>query len=176
MAHQMDVEEVRLALLVDEAAVREQELLNDAEKSQKVLQMDVEGVGDFVEEAAADFVERVAADFVEEVVVDFVERVAVGFVEGAAADFVEGVAVGFVEGAAADFVEGVAVGFVEGVAVDSVWSAAVDFVEGIAVDFSENDVDVVGDAENVEEVPLAPLMDAAAVPDLPKDVEDVEEP
>ena len=156
----MDVEEVRLALLVDEAAVREQELLNDAEKSQKVLQMDVEGVGDFVEEAAADFVERVAADFVEEVVVDFVERVAVGFVEGAAADFVEGVAVGFVEG----------------VAVDSVWSAAVDFVEGIAVDFSENDVDVVGDAENVEEVPLAPLMDAAAVPDLPKDVEDVEEP
>ena len=83
---------------------------------------------------------------------------------------------GFVEGAAADFVEGVAVGFVEGVAVDSVWSAAVDFVEGIAVDFSENDVDVVGDAENVEEVPLAPLMDAAAVPDLPKDVEDVEEP
>ena len=160
MAHQMDVEEVRLALLVDEAAVREQELLNDAEKLQKVLQMDVEGVGDFVEEAAADFVERVAADFVEEVVVDFVERVAVGFVEGAAADFVEGVAVGFVEG----------------VAVDSVWSAAVDFVEGIAVDFSENDVDVVGDAENVEEVPLAPLMDAAAVPDLPKDVEDVEEP
>jgi len=94
-------------------------------------------VVDFVEEAAADFVERAVVGFVEEAVVDFVERAVVGFVEEAAVDLAEGVAV--------DFAEKVVEGFVERVAVDV---------------FEEVVVDVVGDAENAEEVQTVLLMNA----------------